>query len=84
MLIYCVCTPGYYKNNQKVAIKTLKQGSMEPEAFLQEANLMKRLQHERLVRLHAVVTKEPILIVTEFMEHGENMFSIIVGAELTE
>lgn len=44
---------------------------MEPTAFLEEANLMKQLQHERLVRLHAVVTKEPILIVTEFMVNGE-------------
>ncbi|XP_072552576.1 tyrosine-protein kinase Blk [Salminus brasiliensis] len=61
---------GYYKNNQKVAIKTLKEGSMEPEAFLQEANLMKKLQHERLVKLHAVVTQQPILIVTEFMSNG--------------
>ena len=54
-----------------MAIKTLKEGTMEPEAFLQEANLMKRLQHDRLVRLHAVVTMEPILIVTEFMINGE-------------
>ncbi|CAG09110.1 unnamed protein product, partial [Tetraodon nigroviridis] len=61
---------GYYKNTQKVAIKTLKEGTMEPAAFLEEANLMKQLQHERLVRLHAVVTKEPILIVTEFMVNG--------------
>ncbi|XP_071757626.1 tyrosine-protein kinase Blk [Centroberyx gerrardi] len=61
---------GYYKSSQKVAVKTLKEGTMEPEAFLQEANLMKQLQHERLVRLHAVVTKEPILIVTEFMING--------------
>uniref|UniRef100_A0A8C9WA45 Tyrosine-protein kinase n=1 Tax=Scleropages formosus TaxID=113540 RepID=A0A8C9WA45_SCLFO len=60
----------YYKNTQKVAIKTLKEGSMEPEAFLQEANLMKQLQHDKLVRLYAVVTKEPILIVTEFMANG--------------
>lgn len=44
---------------------------MEPAAFLEEANLMKQLQHERLVRLHAVVTMEPILIVTEFMVNGE-------------
>lgn len=50
---------------------------MEPEAFLQEANLMKKLQHERLVKLHAVVTKEPILIVTEFMANGEDIFSFI-------
>ncbi|XP_028997585.1 tyrosine-protein kinase Blk [Betta splendens] len=61
---------GYYKSTQKVAIKTLKEGTMEPAAFLQEANLMKQLQHPRLVRLHAVVTKEPILIVTEFMVNG--------------
>ncbi|KAL3052582.1 hypothetical protein OYC64_005176 [Pagothenia borchgrevinki] len=61
---------GYYKSTQKVAVKTLKEGTMEPAAFLQEANLMKQLQHERLVRLHAVVTKEPILIVTEFMING--------------
>uniref|UniRef100_A0A669CBB0 Tyrosine-protein kinase n=1 Tax=Oreochromis niloticus TaxID=8128 RepID=A0A669CBB0_ORENI len=60
----------YYKNTQKVAIKTLKEGTMAPEAFLQEANLMKQLKHDRLVRLHAVVTKEPILIVTEFMING--------------
>lgn len=44
---------------------------MAPEAFLQEANLMKQLRHDRLVRLHAVVTKEPILIVTEFMINGK-------------
>lgn len=74
LIICCVCTPGYYKNNQKVAIKTLKQGSMEPDAFLQEANLMKKLQHERLVKLHAVVTKQPILIVTEFMANGEDLW----------
>lgn len=61
---------GFYKNNQKVAIKTLKEGTMEPEAFLQEANLMKQLQHERLVKLHAVVTREPIYIVTEYMANG--------------
>ncbi|XP_037100465.1 tyrosine-protein kinase Blk isoform X3 [Syngnathus acus] len=61
---------GYYKDTLKVAVKTLKEGTMEPGAFLQEANLMKQLQHERLVRLHAVVTREPILIITEFMSNG--------------
>uniref|UniRef100_A0A8D2AWB0 Tyrosine-protein kinase n=1 Tax=Sciurus vulgaris TaxID=55149 RepID=A0A8D2AWB0_SCIVU len=61
---------GYYKNNVKVAIKTLKEGTMSPEAFLGEANLMKTLQHERLVRLYAVVTEEPIFIVTEYMARG--------------
>ncbi|OCT81412.1 tyrosine-protein kinase Blk [Xenopus laevis] len=61
---------GYYKNNKKVAIKTLKEGSMSREAFLEEANLMKTLQHDKLVQLLAVVTKEPIYIVTEYMVNG--------------
>ncbi|KAM9703868.1 tyrosine-protein kinase Blk [Menidia menidia] len=76
---------GYYKNTKKVAIKTLKEGTMEPEAFLQEANLMKQLKHERLVRLHAVVTKEPILIVTEFMINGSllDFLKTVEGKKLT-
>lgn len=49
----------------------MKPGSMSVEAFLMEANLMKSLQHDKLVRLNAVVTKEePIYIITEFMENG--------------
>lgn len=40
------------------------------EAFLAEANLMKTLQHDKLVKLHAVVTEEPIYIITEFMAKG--------------
>ncbi|XP_040283120.1 tyrosine-protein kinase Blk isoform X2 [Bufo bufo] len=61
---------GYYNNNLKVAIKTLKEGSMSPLAFLDEANLMKMLRHDKLVQLFAVVTKEPIYIVTEYMSNG--------------
>lgn len=48
----------------------MKPGSMSVEAFLAEANLMKTLQHDKLVKLHAVVTKEPIYIITEFMAKG--------------
>ena len=61
---------GIYNNDRKVAIKNLKIGTMSVEEFLAEANMMKTLQHPRLVRLFAVVTKEPIYIVTEFMENG--------------
>lgn len=51
----------------------MKPGSMSVEAFMAEANLMKKLQHDKLVRLNAVVTKEePIYIITEFMEKGED------------
>ncbi|XP_064408280.1 tyrosine-protein kinase Lck isoform X3 [Latimeria chalumnae] len=61
---------GFYNGHTKVAIKNLKQGSMSPSAFLAEANMMKNLQHAKLVRLYAVVTEEPIYIVTEYMEKG--------------
>lgn len=56
-----------------MAVKTLKPGTMSAQAFLEEANLMKTLQHDKLVRLYAVVTKEePIYIITEFMAKGRN------------
>ncbi|TDG98662.1 hypothetical protein EPR50_G00202520 [Perca flavescens] len=61
---------GVYNNERTVAIKNLKMGTMSVEAFLAEANMMKNLQHPRLVRLFAVVTQEPIYIVTEYMENG--------------
>ncbi|XP_063062644.1 tyrosine-protein kinase Lyn-like isoform X2 [Engraulis encrasicolus] len=60
-----------YNNTTKVAVKTLKEGTMSVEAFMQEAELMKGLQHERLVRLYAVITKTPpIFIITEYMANG--------------
>ncbi|XP_054653241.1 tyrosine-protein kinase Lck isoform X1 [Dunckerocampus dactyliophorus] len=61
---------GVYNNDRKVAVKVLKIGTMSAEAFLAEANMMKNLLHPRLVRLLAVVSQEPIYIVTEYMENG--------------
>ena len=44
---------------------------MAPSAFLQEATIMKKFRHEKLVSLFAVCSKEePILIVTEYMVNG--------------
>lgn len=63
--------PGVYNNDRRVAVKNLKMGTMSVEAFLAEANMMKNLQHPRLVRLFAVVTQEPIFIITEYMENGK-------------
>lgn len=54
-------------------MKTLKPGTMSPEAFLEEAQIMKRLRHDKLVQLYAVVSEEPIYIVTEFMSQGERV-----------
>uniref|UniRef100_A0A8C8XEB1 Tyrosine-protein kinase n=1 Tax=Panthera leo TaxID=9689 RepID=A0A8C8XEB1_PANLE len=59
-----------YNKHTKVAVKMMKPGSMSVDAFLAEANLMKTLRHDKLVKLYAVVTKEPIYIITEFMAKG--------------
>ncbi|KAL1443478.1 hypothetical protein MTO96_045978, partial [Rhipicephalus appendiculatus] len=62
---------GVWKGSTEVAIKMLKPGTMDPAAFLQEAAIMKKFRHERLVSLYAVCSKEePIYIVTEYMAHG--------------
>ncbi|XP_069751197.1 proto-oncogene tyrosine-protein kinase Yrk-like isoform X2 [Narcine bancroftii] len=61
---------GTWNGTTKVAVKTLKPGTMSPEAFLEEAQIMKRLRHDKLVQLYAVVSEEPIYIVTEFMTQG--------------
>ncbi|XP_028406178.1 tyrosine-protein kinase Src42A-like [Dendronephthya gigantea] len=62
---------GLWNKTTKVAIKTLKEGTMEPAKFLREAEIMKKLIHPRLVQLYAVCSREePIFIVTELMENG--------------
>ena len=54
---------GLWNNTTKVAIKTLKEGTMSPEAFLEEAHIMKKCNHVRLVQLFAVCSEtEPIYI----------------------
>lgn len=60
-----------WNGTTKVAVKTLKPGTMSPEAFLDEAQIMKRLRHDKLVQLYAVVSEEPIYIITEFMSQGK-------------
>jgi len=55
----------------EVAVKSLKAGTMSSEAFLQEAKIMHKLTHVKLVQLLAVVSnKEPFLIITELMING--------------
>lgn len=62
---------GLWNGTTPVAIKTLKSGTMSPEDFLAEAQIMKRLRHEKLIQLYAVCTREePIYIVTELMKYG--------------
>ncbi|KAM9407809.1 tyrosine-protein kinase TXK [Salvelinus alpinus] len=55
----------------KVAIKTINQGAMHEEDFIEEAKIMMRLCHPKLVQLYGVCTRQrPMCIVTEFMENG--------------
>ncbi|XP_069093169.1 tyrosine-protein kinase ABL1 isoform X2 [Pleurodeles waltl] len=59
------------KYNLTVAVKTLKEDTMEVEEFLKEAAVMKEVKHPNLVQLLGVCTREPpFYIITEFMTFG--------------
>ena len=62
---------GIWNRTTKVAVKTLKPGTMETSEFLEEAEVMKKFRHPNITQLYAVCTKEePIYIITELMKHG--------------
>jgi len=62
---------GMWNDTTPVAVKTLKPDTMNPKSFLEEAELMKKLIHPKLVQLYAICSKEePIYIVTELMPKG--------------
>ncbi|XP_046696856.1 cytoplasmic tyrosine-protein kinase BMX-like isoform X2 [Silurus meridionalis] len=62
---------GVWKGKHQVAIKMVKEGCMSSDEFIEEAQIMMKLRHPKLVRLHGVCTEcFPIYIVTEFMSNG--------------
>lgn len=62
---------GYWLNKDKVAIKTIREGAMSEEDFIEEAEVMMKLSHPKLVQLYGVCLEQaPICLVFEFMEHG--------------
>jgi fyn-related kinase len=62
---------GLWNGTTPVVVKTLKVGSMEPDDFLKEAAVMKKLRHPKLIQLYAVCTDMmPYYIVTELMKCG--------------
>lgn len=72
---------GIWKGTTQVAIKTLKPGTMTQQAFLEEAQIMKRLRHKNLVQLLAVCTDGlPVYIITEFMLNGSLLDYLSKGA----
>ncbi|CAN2388468.1 B cell receptor signaling pathway [Pristimantis euphronides] len=69
--LFGVVRLGKWRAQYKVAIKAIREGAMSEEDFIEEAKVMMKLTHPKLVQLYGVCTaKRPIYIVTEFMEHG--------------
>ncbi|XP_076455377.1 uncharacterized protein LOC143289977 [Babylonia areolata] len=70
--------------NKTVAVKTLKEDTMELKDFLEEAAIMKEMKHPNLVQLLGVCTREPpFYIVTEFMPNG-NLLDYLRGCNKEE
>lgn len=62
---------GKWRRMVDVAVKTLKPNSMSPTEFLEEAKIMHKLRHPKLVQLMGVCTaREPMYIITELMANG--------------
>ncbi|KAA0709429.1 Tyrosine-protein kinase ITK/TSK [Triplophysa tibetana] len=61
---------GFWHERQ-VAVKTVRKGFMSEEEFKEEAHIMMKLSHPKLVQLFGVVTqRSPLYLVFEFMENG--------------
>ncbi|XP_060922328.1 tyrosine-protein kinase Tec isoform X2 [Limanda limanda] len=62
---------GKWRAQHKVAIKAIRAGAMLEEDFIEEAKVMMKLSHPKLVQLYGVCSQQtPIYIVSEFMEQG--------------
>lgn len=62
---------GKWKCKVDVAIKMMREGAMNEDDFIEEAIVMKKFQHENLVKLYGVSTQQgPIFIVQELMVNG--------------
>ncbi|XP_053542158.1 tyrosine-protein kinase TXK [Ictalurus punctatus] len=62
---------GKWREQHTVAIKAIREGAMSEEDFIEEAKVMMRLCHPKLVQIYGVCTMQhPICIVLEFMENG--------------
>ena len=58
-------------NHLDVAIKMQRPDTVKMAAFLDEAQILKTLDHPNIVRLLAVCSSsEPVYLVTEYMEKG--------------
>lgn len=70
MVTWCII--GHYAPQLNVDTDLFSlSGTMDPKDFLAEAQIMKKLRHQKLIQLYAVCTlEEPIYIITELMKNG--------------
>ena len=62
---------GIWNATTPVTVNTLKTEIVEMKDFLAKLQLVKKLQHDKLLQLYGVcTTDEPVYIVTEFMKNG--------------
>ena len=62
---------GTWNDTTPVTVMTPKPGLVGVYDYFAEAQIMKKLQHEKLIKLYGVCTQEkPFYIVTELMKHG--------------
>ncbi|XP_056460278.1 tyrosine-protein kinase ABL2-like isoform X2 [Gadus chalcogrammus] len=74
----------WFKRSRRVAVKKIKEDTMEVEELLKEAVLMKEIKHPNLVQLLGVCTLEtPFYIVTEYMPNG-NLLEYLRGCDREE
>uniref|UniRef100_A0A674BGX0 non-specific protein-tyrosine kinase n=1 Tax=Salmo trutta TaxID=8032 RepID=A0A674BGX0_SALTR len=72
---------GKWKNSINVAIKILKNDSLNDREFQCEVQILKKLRHRHLISLFAVCTSSsPYYIITELMEKG-NLLNFLRGSE---
>ena len=76
---FITVSEGIWNDSTPVAVKVLKPSRITTQDFLQAANLTKKFNHPKIVRLYALCsTEEPVYVITEFMKHG-NLLDYLHG-----
>ncbi|XP_022540029.2 tyrosine-protein kinase ITK/TSK [Astyanax mexicanus] len=58
-------------NGKKVAVKTVREDAMSEEEFKEEAKIMTKLSHPKLVKLYGMcMQRSPMCLIFEFLENG--------------
>ncbi|KAJ8017249.1 hypothetical protein DPEC_G00015840 [Dallia pectoralis] len=75
---------GMWKKRINVAIKILKNDSVNDQEFQREVQILKKIRHRHLISLFAICTSSaPFYIITELMEKG-NLLNVLRNPEGSE